>query len=579
VRRVVGLIITPLLFSLFAQCSAQTGDSQPLIRSIHIIGNRFFTERQILALMTTRINIQYSSAQVSADADRIYHTYAENGFYFAAVRIDSFIVSPDHGSGDVFLSISEGEQIDIDTIRIEGNIAFPSVAFIEIFDTRPGGYLEPARLERDLNAVISRYEQNGYPFASVRVKEITPVQVNGKRRLQIDIQIEESRKVSIDEVKITGNTATKEDVILREMRLMPHELYDERKMVNISERLKRLNIFARVEQPQPFITDSGGGIFIKVEEGNTSTFDGVLGYLPAAKATDRGVVTGMVNISMRNLFGSARKAAVRWLRDERKSQEVYVGYTEPWVLNIPLDLGITFNQRQQDTTYVQRKFGLTADIGFMESFRFGGMFTQEYVIPSNGTKSISGSRTTLAGINIRYDTRDDFISPVRGIFYSTDYQIGRKNVNDQTVTVQRLAFDVAYFIETFKSQVAVVSLHARGLTSANADISDLYRLGGTNTLRGYRENQFLGSRIAWTNTEYRFMLARHSFVFGFFDVGYYYRSPNDVPGLSAVQSLKYGYGTGLRIDTSLGNIGVSFAFGEGDTFSQGKVHVGLTNEF
>ena len=46
--------------------------------------------------------------------------------------------------------------------------------------------------------------------------------------------------------------------------------------------------------------------------------------------------------------------------------------------------------------------------------------------------------------------------------------------------------------------------------------SDLYRLGGTNTLRGYRENQFLGSRIFWSNLEYRFLLTQRTFAFRIF---------------------------------------------------------------
>ena len=83
------------------------------------------------------------------------------------------------------------------------------------------------------------------------------------------------------------------------------------------------------------------------------------------------------------------------------------------------------------------------------------------------------------------------------------------------------------------------------------DIGDLYRLGGTNTLRGYREDQFLGDRIFWSNLEYRLLLARRSFAFVFLDTGYYLR--NAEPSLNVLKSegFKIGYGIGFDVDTSL----------------------------
>ena len=571
------LTVVVLLCGMNVSGNAQP--HQPIIRSIHISGNHFYTERAIINLMSTLINSKYSEIQVSADLDRIYRSYAEDGFYFAEARIDSFVVSSDSTFGDLRLAIREGEQVRIDNILIIGNSVIPAPLLLDKFQIRTGQYLVPALLESDMNTILTEYEQNGFPFTSVRVQEITPVEVQGMMRLRLVIQVDEGKKVAIDEVKIDGNKFTRNDVIVRELRLKAHELYDERKILKISARLKRLNIFARVDPPQPFVTDTSSGLLVKVAEGNTSTFDGIIGYAPGAKMNDRGVITGIVNISMRNLFGTARKANIHWLRDERKSQEIAVGYTEPWVLDFPVDLGLSFHQRQQDSTYVKRKFGITLDLWLTESFTCGGMFLQEYVIPSSGIQTLSQSSTTGAGVNIRYDSRDDLLSQTSGILYYSDYEIGRKAGDKQSTTIQRISLDAEYFIQTFKSQVATVSLHARSQYGGNFDLSDLYRLGGTNTLRGYRENQFLGSRIAWTNLEYRFILAPRSFVFGFFDAGYYYRAATDVSGIPATQSSKYGYGIGFRLETSLGNIGVSFGFGEGDTFSQGKVHIGLTNEF
>ena len=123
------------------------------------------------------------------------------------------------------------------------------------------------------------------------------------------------------------------------------------------------------------------------------------------------------------------------------------------------------------------------------------------------------------------------------------------------------------------------ALHAREFRSGGIEISDLYRLGGATTLRGYREGQFLGSRLVWANLEYRLLVAPRSFVYLFSDVGYISTANGLVAGLTGSEQTKIGYGIGTRVDTALGLLGVSIALGQGDTFSTAKLHVRLINEF
>jgi outer membrane protein insertion porin family len=111
------------------------------------------------------------------------------------------------------------------------------------------------------------------------------------------------------------------------------------------------------------------------------------------------------------------------------------------------------------------------------------------------------------------------------------------------------------------------------------DASDLFRLGGAATLRGYREGQFSGSRLVWMNLEYRFLVAPRSFFYGFVDAGYILQPDIVTAHLTASEQSKIGYGIGVRMDSALGLIGVSFALGEGDTFSTSKIHIRLINEF
>jgi outer membrane protein insertion porin family len=139
--------------------------------------------------------------------------------------------------------------------------------------------------------------------------------------------------------------------------------------------------------------------------------------------------------------------------------------------------------------------------------------------------------------------------------------------------------NIDFFYEIFRRQVAALKLNGRELRGSFFEISDLFRLGGTNTLRGYREDQFLGSRIFWSNLEYRFLLANRTYTYLFFDTGYYLIKEDPSRKINKQEAFNIGYGLGLNIETSLGVIGVSFALAKGDSFADGKIHFGLLNEF
>ena len=557
-------------------CSFTAQSDSTIVRSIYFTGNQIFSSRQLSDVMILKPPTIFSVRQISRDMESILHLYHQNGYYFADVRIDSLLYSTDSNDLDVRINIFEGDQARIDSIAFLGNINFTNQEILQHLDTQSSDVFVPSVLENDINTLLSFYEQRGYPFAKIEVSNISNIK-NETTKLRIDILIDEGQLVTIDEIRIAGNKLTKEGVIVRETRLKMHESYNQEKIDKIPSHLNRLNIFSNVEQPELYTSSTGGGLLIKIEEGNTNTFDGIIGYAPGKTTGANGIVTGMVNISMRNLFGTARKLNIRWLRDELQSQEVGLQYVEPWVFDYPVNLSGSFNQRKQDTIYVRRAYEVKADLLLTESLTLGGLFNQENVIPSSSTNAVLRSRTITTGLEIYYDTRNDFLSPTNGIDYRSGYQIGSKKFSNQDVTVQRVYLDADFFATTFQRQVVMLGLHGRSLSSSKIELSDLYRFGGTNTLRGYRENQFLGSRIAWTNSEYRFLLARRSFFFGFFDTGYYFLPGDEKQNTSSSQKIKYGYGVGMRLETVLGNIGVSFAFGEGDSFLQGKIHIGLIN--
>lgn len=117
------------------------------------------------------------------------------------------------------------------------------------------------------------------------------------------------------------------------------------------------------------------------------------------------------------------------------------------------------------------------------------------------------------------------------------------------------------------------------MSGTELDQSDMYRLGGTNTIRGYVENQFIATKAAWSNLEYRFATGRESFFFAFLDGGYIFRQSDQIAGVPSLSLSAYGYGVGAQVETGIGILKASYALGKGDSFANGKVHFGIVNQF
>ncbi|MGB5874259.1 MAG: POTRA domain-containing protein [Bacteroidota bacterium] len=555
------------------------------VRDVGIEGNAVVSTSDILGWMTAGSSKVFSAGALQSDLQAIHDGYRSYGYLNARVRLVRLEYTPDSTQVDVTIGVEEGKQSIIGSLDILGSRELMTESILEGFETSPGDPLVESRLEEDIGALLARYEELGLPFARCSVTTIRIRDGTLRDSIEITLGIDEGQRMTIDEIRVEGNSDTDTSVIVRETRIHPGDLYDPGKVDAIRSRLNRLNIFASVGEPRLYVRGRSGGLLLRVEEGNTNTFDGVLGYVPESSEGEEGYVTGLVAVSMRNLFGTGRKLQVRWYRQDRLSQELSLRYVEPWIFGFPVNIGGGFFQRQQDSAFVDRRFDVDGEFMVSEEISFGILLNSQSVIPSEDStkRRVSRSSAITLGADLTYDSRDAFINPQTGVRFHTDYQYGRKTSTETgselKSSIQRIRTDFDLFVPTWPRQVVAVGAHVRQVQSGYLEESDMYRFGGASTLRGYRENEFLGSLVIWTRLEYRFVLARRAYLFGFFDTGYYSRPSNDTLGLLGFEDFKYGYGIGVTLDTAVGVLGVMFALGEGDTFATGKIHFGLINDF
>lgn len=120
-------------------------------------------------------------------------------------------------------------------------------------------------------------------------------------------------------------------------------------------------------------------------------------------------------------------------------------------------------------------------------------------------------------------------------------------------------------------------VQAMFLESPDFLITDLFRFGGAESLRGFREDQFRGSSVIWGELEGRYMLEKNSYLFLFGAYGLYERPRliNEESDALAVKESLTSLGFGLAFQSPLGIIKFSYAVSPNENLSNGNVHVGI----
>ncbi len=494
---------------------------------------------------------------------------------------------------EIELTIDEGKKVTIGAIDIEGNTSVSKEEILRKFETKIGDNLNDNVLNDDIIELLKIYESKGLPFAKVNIKDISVYTDNGENRIRIDLAVKENSRVKINQVKIKGNETTKDYVITRELDLDENKIINTESINLMKERLDRLDIFESVSEPKIYTlkNKNESGLLIEVTEGNTNTFDGVLGYSPPTATTD-GYITGLVNVSFRNLFGTGRKLDAKYQSEVAETQELAFKYLEPYFFSLPLNINFGFLQRIQDSTYTRRNLDLKADFLFSNKFTLSGFIGYDRTIPSdipNPPVIIADSRILLSGIELKYDSRDNIFIPSKGFLYTTYYSYGNKRIFNfeqvqylgypETFSIQRYFIDLDFYSSFVNRQTTLLKLMGGEVKSEVLEDPDYFRIGGNKYIRGYRNEQFLASRLAAGNLEFRYSISRKGFLFGFYDAGYYFRPYQPVNNNPEQSGFLYGYGVGIRLETGLGLIGVSYALGKDTDILDGIINFGLINDF
>ena len=179
------------------------------------------------------------------DLSAIVDYYKEKGYRDARILADSVLV--DKNTIDLNIEINEGNKYYFGNINFLGNSIYSDELLSRALGLYKGdvynGVLLKKRIADDSKPdgedITNLYQNNGYLFSTINAVEIAAE----NDTINFEIRINEGKPAFFDKITVIGNDRTNDNVIYRELRTKPGELYSKDKIVRTVRELGQLGFF------------------------------------------------------------------------------------------------------------------------------------------------------------------------------------------------------------------------------------------------------------------------------------------------------------------------------------------------
>ena len=250
---------------------------------------------------------KFTPERWAEDKKKLITKYNEYGFRDATILKDSvWNVDPKHV--DIYIKVDEGKKYYIRNITWVGNTVYSTDYLSRLLDMKKGDVYNQTymnkRLSQDEDAVGNAYWNNGYLFYNLQPTEVNIVGDS----IDLEMRIYEGQQAHINRVKINGNDRLYENVVRRELRTKPGDLFSKEALQRSARELASMGHFdpeAINPVPEPNYEDGTVDINYNLKQKSNDQVELSLGWGQTGVIGRVGLK--LTNFSMANLFRKNRE--------------------------------------------------------------------------------------------------------------------------------------------------------------------------------------------------------------------------------------------------------------------------------
>ena len=372
--------------------------SKVKVNSISIFGNKVLSDKKLKRVMKKTneknklVNIfrtkKFIEEKYEADKQLIIDKYNELGYRDAQIVEDS-IAPFDDKSVDVFMRIEEGNRYYVRDISWVGNTVYPSDWLGLQLQMKKGDVYNQKllndRLKDDEDAIGNYYYNKGYVFYG-----LDPVEINiDGDSIDLEMRITEGPLATINKVRINGNDRLYENVVRRELRTKPGDLFNKDALMRSLREIAQMGHF-NPETINPDIRpdDTNGTVDVNWELESKANDQVELSAGWGQTGIIGKVSLKFTNFSLKNLFhktdnyrgilpqGDGQTLTVSGQTNGSYYQQYSVSFFDPWFggkrpnsfsfsafYSVQTDINSNFYNRAYMNNYYNYMYGMNSYYG------------------------------------------------------------------------------------------------------------------------------------------------------------------------------------------------------------------------
>jgi outer membrane translocation and assembly module TamA len=516
-----------------------------------------------------------STNQVFKSVQLIRNQCIEKGYFLCDIQLsqtsdvcDSFLVTlGDHYNG---LNL----QLNDSTEKILQRI-FPSQRSIR----KETQEMSPTRYLRFMNQVLGYHLENGFPFCRVYLKYIeTRTYV-----IEAELVVESGPYYTWTEIYLKNDLPVSTNTLQSIIGIRLNDEYNETLFNAIEQRVVQTGIFALKKKCEVLFTSKGAELFVYLERVKASSAQGIVGFQPNP-VTNALTFTGDMQLKLINSVKHNESFQFAWKSIQPRTQALQSSLIVPYLFKSPFGVIGDFQLYKRDSSFLDVKSSLGIQFQFQNGWqlRANYYFVNSSVISESNANpmfsKLANLKTNSYGF-VLFQRKLDYIpNPRKGFSVFIEGQLGERKMGQNSQSIWKSQATISYFLPlagrmTFHTHLEMDTYHAPSIYQ-----NELYRFGGTNSLRGFNEESIYATTKAILTFEYRFLLDKNSAVFAFFNQGFYENT-----SVNYVKDQPYGFGFGISAGTNLGIFRLAYALGKEFTnpiqLNSGKIHIGYISYF
>ena len=553
----------------------------------------------------------FDDKKFDEDLNLVSTYYRNKGYRDFRIVSDTIQFSENKKMLNLVVTVDEGPQYKYRHFSWEGMTLFDEEMLQRSLGLESGDQYS----DEDFNlAVFDRvqglYMDRGYIYSRIE-PEITPV---GEDSLDIHFILTENHKVYINHIAIKGNIRTRENVIRRQLRVFPGDVFNRGRLMRSHREVMMLNFFANVVPDVVPVSEDKVDLEITVEEKPAGQANANMGY------TQSYGMTGGGGLALPNFRGKGQSLNLSFNvgtnynvyslnTDRPKYQSASISFTDPMVNDTKNLIGgslfYTFRGRSSmysapiDYTMAGSSVTWGRIFKWPDDF-FRGTWSFQIVRKMyEGSQAdldrYAGGQKTSDGINvsqtIRRDSRDHPEFSTMGSLFSLKSTLsgwilrGDENFHKHILNLEWYTPTFWKFVLMNSMKIGVVKElpAAKDGTLSFIPWNDRFIMGGNgipygNPLRGYDDNRvgpltsslspIGGNTMVKFGTEFRVPFAENPVVYGliFAEMGNVWSSTDLMERLSLPRSgpfdMKRSAGAGIRFFMPMiGMLGFDIGYG------------------